>query len=278
MATAFEQIGRGGRGGSGGSRSRMYVAADAFSEQDAIDAVLTQLSIDLGGGTTLDGLALTGVDPKETSVAGVWDVTVTWGQPRGFTYPKPSDPSRTSFEFTQDTITAKVSLETRKYGDKLVEDRNTINVVKDASGNPEIRGVEVPSQAFSFSKTKVYAKDDVDDDFIATVASVYLHTNADAFAGFDAKEVLFAGCTGTQRDDDTYELNFRFQQQRNVIDETIGGIDGVTKYGWEYLEEVYDIVVGEDENGDTIELTPELKGFYVHKLFPDGDFSDLNLE
>ena len=205
-------------------------------------------------------------------------MTVTWGRARGISQQAPGDDARFTFEFSQDTIRAKHSLSTTRFPERDVPDHGkAINQRKDADGRRVIEGIDVPSPAFTFGKTITVEVADV-TTVMTNAASVHLNVNNATFAGFDAKEVLFTGLSGGQRDDDNVELTYRFSRHPNIIDEEIGEISGVTKYGWDYLEAHTIPEVATNGNGTEVGMKETIIGWRVHQMYPVGDFSVLNLE
>jgi hypothetical protein len=112
--------------------------------------------------------------------------------------------------------------------------------------------------------------------WIRGVAGVTGTTNNASFRGFEAGEVLFIGCSGSQEWDDqrgkgTWSLSFRFVASKNVTGQTIGSISGISKKGHDYLWVRYEDAV----SGSTLLKQP--KAVYVSKVYKDSDFSLLGI-
>lgn len=112
--------------------------------------------------------------------------------------------------------------------------------------------------------------------YIRSVASITGTVNAATFRGFQAGEVLFVGCTGsqewdTQKGDGPWSLSYRFVASPNVTGQTIGSITGVAKGGHDYLWVHYESGV----SGQSLIKQP--KAVYVSKVYKDGDFSILGI-
>jgi hypothetical protein len=112
--------------------------------------------------------------------------------------------------------------------------------------------------------------------WIRGVAGVTGTTNNASFRGFEAGEVLFIGCSGSQEWDDqrgkgTWSLSFRFVASKNVTGQTIGSISGISKKGHEYLWVRYEDAV----SGSSLLKQP--KAVYVSKVYKDSDFSSLGI-
>jgi hypothetical protein len=116
----------------------------------------------------------------------------------------------------------------------------------------------------------------VTDAYIRGVSGVTGTTNSGVFRGFQAGEVLFVGCSGSQEWDDEkgrgpWSLSFRFVASKNVTGETIGDIGGVNKKGHEYVWVRYEDAV------DSNVLLKKPKAVYVNKVYREEDFSALGI-
>ena len=112
--------------------------------------------------------------------------------------------------------------------------------------------------------------------WIRGVAGVTGTTNNGSFRGFEAGEVLFVGCSGSQEWDDQkgrgpWSLSFRFVASKNVTGQTIGSISGIEKKGHEYLWVRYEDAVSSST------LLKQPKAVYVSKVYKDSDFSALGI-
>jgi hypothetical protein len=112
--------------------------------------------------------------------------------------------------------------------------------------------------------------------WIRGVAGLTGTTNNAAFRGFEAGEVLFLGCSGSQEWDDQkgrgpWSLSFRFVASKNVTAQTIGSISDIEKKGHEYLWVRYEDAVSSNT------LLKQPKAVYVSKVYKDGDFSGLGI-
>ena len=101
-------------------------------------------------------------------------------------------------------------------------------------------------------------------------------TNNGSFRGFEAGEVLFMGCSGSQEWDDQkgkgpWSLTYRFVASQNVTNETIGDITGIEKKGHEYLWVRYEDAV------DSNQLLKRPKAVYVNRVYKEADFSQLGI-
>lgn len=112
--------------------------------------------------------------------------------------------------------------------------------------------------------------------YVRGVAGITGTTNSSSFRGFDAGEVLFVGCSGSQEWDNEkgsgpWSLSYRFVASKNVTGQTIGSISGIEKKGHEYLWVRYEDAVSSNT------LLKQPKAVYVSKVYKDSDFSLLGL-
>jgi hypothetical protein len=112
--------------------------------------------------------------------------------------------------------------------------------------------------------------------YVRGLARVTGTTNNASFRGFEAGEVLFMGCSGSQEWDDQkgkgpWSLTYRFVASPNVTNETIGTITGIEKKGHEYLWVRYESSVSSNE------LLKRPKAVYVNRVYKESDFSQLGI-
>jgi hypothetical protein len=112
--------------------------------------------------------------------------------------------------------------------------------------------------------------------YVRGLAGLTGTTNNAAFRGFEAGEVLFVGCSGSQEWDNEkgsgpWSLSYRFIASKNVTGQTIGSISGIEKKGHEYLWVRYEDAV----SGSSLLKQP--KAVYVSKVYKDADFSQLGI-
>ncbi len=267
-----ELIGRKAKDGQGSTRSRSYSVVNATTESAAIGQALTQLTSDLGG-TTLDGLALISIAADETEVPNVWQARAEFGIAKGIEQQTQFN-TRTGFEFSQETIRVRQSIQTTRYGVRPPNHGNAIGVKHDASGRVTVEGIDVQASSFTFSKTKIYPLSVINTGFLADVGSIDKHWNLAPFAGFAAGEVLFTGLTGNQRSDSEYECAFRFSRRPNDKGLVIGGISVPFKRGWDYLEVLWE-EVADDANAA---IVPQARAVYVHQVLEGANLGFLGLE
>jgi len=139
-----------------------------------------------------------------------------------------------------------------------------------------VNGVDVVVPQLQWQETYDVPNTYVTSGWIRGVAGVTGTTNNASFRGFDAGEVLFMGCSGSQEWDDQkgkgpWSLSFRFVASKNVTGQTIGSISGIEKKGHEYLWVRYEDSVTSNT------LLKQPKAVYVSKVYKDSDFSLLGI-
>jgi hypothetical protein len=139
-----------------------------------------------------------------------------------------------------------------------------------------VNGVDIVVPQLQWQETYDVPNTYVTSSWIRGVAAVTGTTNNASFRGFDAGEVLFMGCSGSQEWDDQkgrgpWSLSFRFVASKNVTGQTIGSITGIEKKGHEYLWVRYEDAVSSNT------LLKQPKAVYVSKVYKDSDFSALGI-
>jgi hypothetical protein len=139
-----------------------------------------------------------------------------------------------------------------------------------------VNGVDIVVPQLQWQESYDVPNAYVTSSWIRGVAGVTGTTNSGSFRGFDAGEVLFVGCSGSQEWDDQkgrgpWSLSFRFVASKNVTGQTIGSISGIEKKGHEYLWVRYEDAV----SGSALLKQP--KAVYVSKVYKDSDFSALGI-
>lgn len=139
-----------------------------------------------------------------------------------------------------------------------------------------VNGVDIVVPQLQWQESYDVPNGYVTSAWIRGVAGVTGTTNNATFRGFEAGEVLFIGCSGSQEWDDQkgrgpWSLSFRFVASKNVTGQTIGSISGIEKKGHEYLWVRYEDAV----SGSALLKQP--KAVYVSKVYKDSDFSALGI-
>jgi len=200
-----------------------------------------------------------------------WQVTINYEKTGAD--PTETDPLKRSrsFDTTGGTQHLTQAFGETKYGANAPDQKKAIGV--DSNG---VNGVDVVTPQLQWQESYDVPNAYVTSSWIRGVAGVTGTTNLSSFRGFEAGEVLFVGCSGSQEWDDQkgrgpWSLSFRFVASKNVTGETIGDITGVAKKGHEYIWVRYEDAV------DSNTLLKKPKAVYVNKVYREAEFSALGI-
>lgn len=100
-------------------------------------------------------------------------------------------------------------------------------------------------------------------------------TNNAPFRECAAGEVLFMGASATRNANtsELFEVSFRFSYSEHVANQTIGGIDGITKCGWDYLWVEY----ARSVDDDTKKKVAQPIAVHVERVYDSGSFAALGI-
>jgi hypothetical protein len=199
-----------------------------------------------------------------------WQLTINYSKDGAEDGSQPLKRAR-SFDTTGGTQHMTQAYAETKFGQGAPDQQKAIGV--DSNG---VNGVDVVVPQLQWQESYDVPNAFVTDAYIRGVSGVTGTTNSGTFRGFEAGEVLFVGCSGSQEWDDEkgrgpWSLSFRFVASKNVTGETIGGISGVNKKGHEYLWVRYEDAV------DSNVLLKKPKAVYVNKVYREGNFSALGI-
>jgi hypothetical protein len=159
----------------------------------------------------------------------------------------------------------------RAYGNNPPDQQCAIN----ADGE-DVKGIDIVIPSFQWQEQYDIPSSLVTPAYMRTLADLTGCVNAEPFRSFAAGEVLFAGCSGTQqwdseKGDGPWGLSYKFVASVNVNNLTIGGINGITKGGHEYLWVKFEDAV----EGNALLRKP--KAVYVNAVYHLASFSGLGL-
>jgi hypothetical protein len=182
--------------------------------------------------------------------------------------PTEGEPPEFSFEITSQQVKVLASLAVVSTGTasgKTIPDNGVlIGVQPDGT----IEGVEVPQMVYTFSESWYFAA--VTSAYRNTLAALVGTVNFGAtFRGFAAGEVLSTGIMGAKQGADLWKLSFQFACIPNIVGGSVGGITGINKAGWDYIEWFSD----EKVNATTKRIERELLGYKVHRVLRTGNFA-----
>lgn len=138
-----------------------------------------------------------------------------------------------------------------------------------------VNGVDIVVPQLQWTETYDVPDDYVTSAYIRSVADITGRVNNATFRTFDAGEVLFVGCTGSQEWDDQkgrgpWSLSYKFVASPNVTD-SVGDISPIQKGGHDYLWVRYQSA---SENNVLVKRPLHV---YVNKVYRDADFSGLGI-
>ena len=263
---------RGKKGTSSYTKSyKIFGTADDVELHAAINAEISSV----GYGWQYPGVsdAQLYVDQYSVSYLGdnAWQLTINYTKEGA--EPSSSDPMKRarSFDTTGGTQHMTQAYAESRFGANAPDQRKAIGV--DSNG---VNGVDVVVPQLQWQESYDVPNAYVTATYVRGLAGITGTTNSSAFRGFEAGEVLFIGCSGSQEWDDQkgkgpWSLSFRFVASKNVTGEPIGDISGVSKKGHEYLWVRYEDAV------DSNVLLKKPKAVYVNKVYKESDFSALGI-
>lgn len=179
------------------------------------------------------------------------------------------------------TIHITNSISNTRYADTAIipagatDYKGAIGVEYDGDGKARrVRGCEVYASAMDYSMGKIFDAADVTDAYIAGIYNLsQTPVNNATFFGRPAGSVLFRGARGTWKGSDKWDIKFDFSFSPNVTGLTIGGITGISKTGWQYIDTIYKSA-GRTTDGLDIMRPAQVT---VHTVYNSGSFSVLGI-
>ncbi len=184
----------------------------------------------------------------------------------------PSDPSdfTTSFDTTGGSQHITQSeLTVNKYPANAPDMQGAIGF-----DGQRVNGTDIIIPRYVFIETHIKTLAQVNATYRKKLAGMTRCVNNASFRGFAAGEVLFGGAKGdfvTVENEKKWQLTFHFESSPNRTNMTIGAFSGVEKAGWDYLWVLY------GETVDAGRLIQQPQAVYVERVYPFGDFSDLEI-
>lgn len=272
------------RGRKGTSTYTKSFKAFGTSDDTVLHAAINQQISTQGYGWQYPGVADAKLWVEQYSVTylgdDAWQVTINYE--KAGAEPDTSDPLKRarSFDTTGATqhITQACSVGSgstldfeKRFPSSATNMSGAIGV--DSNG---VNGVDIVVPQLQWQEQYDVPNSYVTATYVRGIAGLTGTTNSASFRGFDAGEVLFVGCSGSQEWDDQkgkgpWSLSYRFVASKNVTGQTIGSISGIEKKGHEYLWVRYEDAV----SGSSLLKQP--KAVYVSKVYKDSDFSLLGI-
>jgi len=132
-----------------------------------------------------------------------------------------------------------------------------------------VNGVDVTVPAFNFSLRRRFKF--VSTAYLAQVLSLTGKVNSATWEVFAAGELLFLGAEGAEDDENYVDMTYQFAARPNQTGLTIGGINGITKRGWDYLWVKHE----EKVVADLVLTVPA--AVYIEQVYPEGNLSTLGI-
>lgn len=176
-----------------------------------------------------DGLARVGIETGERINTTHWKIFLIY-EYRDSSY---------TFDFTGGTTHIKSAIaHVASYGlpGKPIPDFNGLIGVDD-EGN--INGVDIDAPRAEFTETHFFTDNQITQEYKNLLMDMSPSVNSDEFRGREPGEVKFLGALGNKRDNDLWEIQYRFAVSPNrraflVGDILVAGEDDPVK-GWDYL-------------------------------------------
>jgi hypothetical protein len=240
-----------------------------------VHAAVNQQISSVGYGWQYPGVSDAQLWAESYSIAflgdNAWQVTINYEKTGA--EPQETNPMKRarSFDTTGGTQHKTQAEDERRYGAGAPDQQKAIGV--DGNG---VNGVDIVVPSLQWQESYDVPNAYINASYVRGLAGLTGTVNNAAFRGFEAGEVLFLGCSGSQEWDDQkgsgpWSLSYRFVASQNVTGETIGVITGIEKKGHEYLWVKYE----ESASGNSLLKIP--KAVYVNKVYKDANFALLGI-
>lgn len=245
------------------------------ADDTVVHAAVNQQISTVGYGWQYPGVSDAQLWVESYSIAflgdNAWQVTINYEKTGA--EPSTPDPMKRarSFDTTGGTQHITQAEAERKYGTNAPDQQNAIAV--DGNG---VNGVDIVVPSLQWQEQYDVPNAYINATYVRNLAGLTGTTNNAAFRGFEAGEVLFLGCSGSQEWDSEkgsgpWSLSYRFVANKNVTGETIGSISSIEKKGHEYLWVRYEDSV----SGSNLLKTP--KAVYVNRVYKETNFALLGI-
>lgn len=270
MATTVIEAKRPRRAEGVKTRERQYIIREASTETAAISATLASGTVP----ATIGDLVRDPSVEVEEIGSDIWLATVRWANPN-FTAKEP-DSFEISFDISTQTVHITQSIATvNRYaasGDTARDFKGAVNVNEDGS----VDGVDILVPALSFVLKYVFAPEDVNDAYIATLMATAGKVNSDSFHEFAAGTLILTKVSGAKNQDGNWDITFGFSCSENATGLTVGSITGINKKGWEYMW-VYYATQTVDAGGGLTYTHKVPKSVYVEQVYKTTAYSALGI-
>jgi len=176
-----------------------------------------------------------------------------------------------SFEITGVPVHIETSIFTGAgYGPSVDASRVNVSSVIGWDGST-VLGTDILQPVYSPVVRKTVTGDVVTASFRAQLQSLCGHVNASSMAGYDQREILFLGASGSPLDTGKWDLVYKFAVRKHRYGFLVGDIAVVSMSAWNVMDVEYvDRVV----NGRMLRVPVAV---YSHQVYQTADFSILGV-
>lgn len=209
------------------------------------------------------------VDANNPDVC-IWDGEVNYGVDA-----RP-DTGDSTFSFDTGGGTQHITQSLETVGAYGTHKDGTVALVTDYGGaigvsGRNVEGCDIVVPVYNWTETHYLNDVYVTQAYRRALFWITGRINNASFRGFEPGEVLFMGASGTKRQEEDWEITFRFAASPNLIDLIVSNIAGIAKRGWEYMWVRYD----DDEVGGGLVMRP--LAVYVERTYNYRDFSGMGI-
>jgi hypothetical protein len=206
--------------------------------------------------------------------ADAWKVTAVFESLGTDAESQPVRKRQRTFDTTGATKHITNAISENRYaapGETAPDMKGAINVRDD-----DVAGVDVPARQLSWTETYDVPNFTLTWDYVKLLRTMTGKVNLQPFRTFAAGEVMFLGATGSHQWDDErgnspISLMYKFLAGENLVSQSVGDVQFVTKGAHDYLWIVY----RDDTTSDHRFKVPLY--VYVDRVAEDGDFSTLGI-
>lgn len=198
----------------------------------------------------------------------------------------PTEPTEPQWEVDTKGATHHItsSYETRIFGafgfangGLYNKNSNAINIRKTKTGY-DIKGIDVVIPALEITATIIYPRNQINIEWVKNVARATGKTNAIAWRGFDAGELLFKGASIRTAKFATIAVAYSFSASENIgvgANVMVGDVGPIVKGGHDYMWVEYENTDEVDEVTGVQRIFPRARYAYVEKIYRSFDFAAL---
>jgi hypothetical protein len=254
-----------------------YYVEDAATEDVAIAAVKSETDeYKSFAGTTLRRVRVT-LDEMVIEDSSWW--CTAYYEESDIPEEDEPEPTRT-WSTTGGTEHITQSLETMEKGGAKVAD------FKQAIGfdGENVRGVDITVPVMTIEEIQYKTDDEITSTYVGDIFRATGKINetevSSPYGVFQPGELLFLGANGSKREDDIWEVTYRFAGLPNRTNFAVGDLTITSKRGWDYLWLQYEADVDEaaGDGGDKKAAIRKPVAYYVERVYEEIDFTDLDLD